>query len=51
MSGYTDDTIVHHGVADAEVALIHKPLTPEALLKQVREVLDTPLTHRKFLAG
>jgi PAS domain S-box-containing protein len=42
MSGYSDDSIAHHGVLDAGIALIEKPLSPDALLRKVREVLDTP---------
>jgi len=42
MSGYSDDSIGHHGVLDAGIALIEKPLSPEALLRKVREVLDAP---------
>ncbi len=40
MSGYTDDSIVRHGVLAAHFAVLQKPLTPEMLTKKVREVLD-----------
>jgi len=40
MSGYTDDSIVRHGVLEAHIAFLQKPITPETLTTKVREVLD-----------
>ena len=40
MSGYTDDSIVRHGVLEAHIAYLQKPITPDALTTRVREVLD-----------
>ncbi len=41
MSGYTDDAIVRHGVLDADVAFIQKPIMPDVLLRKVSQLLDS----------
>ena len=40
MSGYTDDSVVHTGVAQAGLAFLQKPFSPTMFTHKVREVLD-----------
>jgi PAS domain S-box-containing protein len=46
MSGYTDDTVVRHRVAESGVAFLQKPFTGDELAVKVRRVLDAARTAR-----
>jgi two-component system cell cycle sensor histidine kinase/response regulator CckA len=41
MSGYTGDTIAHHGVLDEGIPFLHKPFSQQDLATKIREVLDS----------
>ncbi|HEX4422118.1 MAG TPA: ATP-binding protein [Kofleriaceae bacterium] len=40
MSGYTDDAVMLHGVIESGLPFLQKPITSDALLREVRRVLD-----------
>jgi PAS domain S-box-containing protein len=41
-SGYPEDTIVRHAIAEARVAFIEKPYLPDDLGRAVRSIFDSP---------
>jgi two-component system cell cycle sensor histidine kinase/response regulator CckA len=43
VSGYTDETIVHHGVLEPGLAFLQKPISPRALAQKVSQVLAAAL--------
>ncbi|MCC7262616.1 MAG: PAS domain S-box protein [Candidatus Latescibacteria bacterium] len=40
MSGYIDDAVVRHGIVGAGETFLHKPFSPAALGRKVRQLLD-----------
>jgi len=42
MSGYTDDSVVNHGILAGDFPFMHKPFSKNTLLEKVRAVLRAP---------
>jgi two-component system cell cycle sensor histidine kinase/response regulator CckA len=40
VSGYTEDATLHLGVLEHDIAFLQKPVTPDTLLRKIREVLE-----------
>jgi two-component SAPR family response regulator len=43
VSGYTDESIVRHGVLEPGLAFLQKPFSPKALNRKVGEMLAATL--------
>ncbi len=40
VSGYTRDSVIHHGLLEPGIAFVQKPIAPNSLLRTIRELLD-----------
>jgi PAS domain S-box-containing protein len=45
MSGYTDQTVVHHGILDDDAMFLQKPFTMNTLSSKLRELLSSETVH------
>lgn len=45
MSGYTEDALGQHGVADLSVTFLQKPFRPIELARRVRAILHPPVSQ------
>ncbi len=50
-SGYTDDTVLQHGVINAGMEFMQKPYSPENLAKKARRILDSTKKKKSSLVG
>ena len=49
ISGYTDDTVVRHGILEGDMPFLQKPFLPDVLLRKVRAVLKMKRQTRSLL--
>jgi two-component system, cell cycle sensor histidine kinase and response regulator CckA len=47
MSGYTEDAMVHCGVADLKVPFLQKPFKPIELARKIRAILHPPVSRSR----
>jgi DNA-binding NtrC family response regulator len=50
-SGYTESTVIHHGVRDGGVPFMHKPYTLDEMAHAVRKALDAGLQDSERDSG